>query len=136
MEMRKRVLGEGNPRTLTSISNLATTYWDQGRWKEAEDLKVQVMEMRKRVLGEEHPDTLVSMSNLAFTWKKCDKYVQALRLMGECMLLQARVLGADHPHTISSFEALFEGQMENLETDDSAVEGAADTETIGGSQVS
>jgi hypothetical protein len=43
------VLGEEHPSTLTSIANLASTYGNQGRWKEAE----------------EHPDTLTSMINLA-----------------------------------------------------------------------
>jgi hypothetical protein len=65
METSSRVLGEDHPDTLTSIANLASTYRKQGRWKEAEELVVQVMETRKRVLGEEHPDTLTSMGNLA-----------------------------------------------------------------------
>jgi len=44
--------------------NLASTYSSQGRWNEAEQLKVQVM--RKKLLGaEQHPDTLISMGNLA-----------------------------------------------------------------------
>ena len=47
------------------MGNLASTYWKQGRWKEAEQLQVQVSEMTKRVLGEEHPFTLTSMNNLA-----------------------------------------------------------------------
>jgi hypothetical protein len=47
------------------MGNLASTYRNQGRWKEAEELEVQVMETRKRVLGQEHPDTLTSMGNLA-----------------------------------------------------------------------
>ncbi|OCK72871.1 hypothetical protein K432DRAFT_38395 [Lepidopterella palustris CBS 459.81] len=50
------------------MANLASTYIDQGRWKEAEELDVQVMETRKRVLGEGHPDTLTSMANLASTY--------------------------------------------------------------------
>ena len=48
--------------------NLASTYWNQGRWKEAENLGVQVMEMRKTVLGQEYPSTLISMANLASTY--------------------------------------------------------------------
>jgi hypothetical protein len=40
------------------MANLASTYWNQGRWTEAEKLDVQVMETRKTVLGPEHPDTL------------------------------------------------------------------------------
>jgi hypothetical protein len=55
--------------TLTSINNLASTFWNQGRWKEAEELDVQVMETRKRVLGLEHLDTLTSMANLASTYR-------------------------------------------------------------------
>jgi hypothetical protein len=51
--------------TLTSMANLASTYWDQGRWKEAETLEVVVMEKMQPVLGNDHPDTLASMANLA-----------------------------------------------------------------------
>jgi len=60
-------LGVEHPSPLTSMANLASTFWNQGRWKEAEELEVQVMETRKRVLGQEHPSTLTSMANLAFT---------------------------------------------------------------------
>ncbi|KAF5617642.1 kinesin light chain [Fusarium sp. NRRL 25303] len=35
---RSKVLGEEHPDTLTSMANLASTYWNQGRWKEAEEL--------------------------------------------------------------------------------------------------
>ena len=43
--------------TLASMANLASTYPNQGRWNEAEQLEVQVIEMKKP-LGAEHPDTL------------------------------------------------------------------------------
>ncbi|KAB5517553.1 hypothetical protein GE09DRAFT_978889, partial [Coniochaeta sp. 2T2.1] len=36
MDARKRVLGEDHLDTLTSMANLASTYWNQGRLKEAE----------------------------------------------------------------------------------------------------
>jgi hypothetical protein len=49
------------------MANLAATYWNQGQWKEAEKLEVQVMETRKRLLGAEHPDTLTNMANPAAT---------------------------------------------------------------------
>jgi hypothetical protein len=68
METRKTVLGAEHPDTLTSMANLASTYWNQGRWDEAEQLGVQVMETRTRVLGAEHPSTLTSMANLARTY--------------------------------------------------------------------
>jgi hypothetical protein len=69
MQTRKRVLSDEHPDTLISINNLASTYSNQGRWKEAEELQVQVMETRKRVLGDEHPSTLTSMNNLALTYE-------------------------------------------------------------------
>ncbi len=67
-DQKKIILGEEHPSTLSSIANLASTYRDQGRWKEAEELEVRVIETRKRVLGEEHPDTLSSIANLASTY--------------------------------------------------------------------
>ena len=33
-----------NSCTLTSMSNLVSMYWNQGRWKEAEELNVRVKE--------------------------------------------------------------------------------------------
>jgi Tetratricopeptide repeat len=44
-------------------------YSNQGRWKEAEELEMQVIEKRKRVLGAEHLDTLTSIGNLASTYR-------------------------------------------------------------------
>ena len=46
-----KVLGVEHPDTLTSMGNLALLYKDQGRWKEAEELKVHVVEALLRVLG-------------------------------------------------------------------------------------
>jgi Tetratricopeptide repeat len=76
METSKTVLGQEHPHTLSSMNNLALTYLDQECWKEAEELKVQVMEIRKIVLGREHPYTLSSMNNLALTYldqERCPK---------------------------------------------------------------
>src|SRR5947209_9500053 len=42
MEKRKRILGPEHPDTLSSMDNLALTYWNQGRWEEVEELEVQV----------------------------------------------------------------------------------------------
>ena len=67
-EVLKNVEG-ARSRADESIKNsLASTYRDRGRWKEAEELFVQVMETLKRVLGQEHPSTLTSMANLASTF--------------------------------------------------------------------
>jgi Tetratricopeptide repeat len=69
--------------TLTSMGNLASTYRNQGRWKEAEALGVQVMETSLRVLGQEHPDTLNSMGILASTfWNQGQVMARSIRRIG------------------------------------------------------
>jgi hypothetical protein len=92
------------------MANLASTYRNQGRWKEAEELEVQVMETRKRVLGAEHPNTLTSMNNFAFTLKEQGRNIEAIKLMTECVQLRIRVSGAEHPHTLTSSATLAEWQ--------------------------
>jgi hypothetical protein len=67
--MRKRRLGQEHPDTLTIMNNLASKYRDHGRWKEAEELAVQLVETREKVLGQGHLDTLKSINNLTLTWK-------------------------------------------------------------------
>ncbi|KAB8237936.1 uncharacterized protein BDW43DRAFT_296928 [Aspergillus alliaceus] len=69
----------------------------QGLWKEAEELGMQTLELRKQVLGPEHPDTLTSMNNLAYTWKLLGKVKDALALMKKCIELRRNFLGPDHP---------------------------------------
>ena len=65
--MRKRSFGAEHPDTLLSMESLASTYLSQGKWNEAELLKVQVLDMRKKILGAEHPGTFLSMANLVRT---------------------------------------------------------------------
>ena len=80
MEASSRVLGEEHPDTLTAMANLASTYSNQGRWKEAKELNVKVMEASLRVLGEEHPDTLTAMANLAATYRNQGRWKEAEEL--------------------------------------------------------
>jgi hypothetical protein len=62
------------------MGNLASTYHDQGKFDEAEQLEVQVLDMRKKLLGAEHPDTLSSMGNLASTYHDQGKFDEAEQL--------------------------------------------------------
>jgi len=99
------------------MANLASTFWNQERWKEAEELEVQVMETSLRVLGPEHPDTLTAMNNLAFTLKGRGHNAEAIKLMEERVRLGALVLGAGHPDILYSSAALIEWQTERLDID-------------------
>ena len=63
--VERRVLGVEHPGTLMTMDNLASTYLQQGRMEEAEQLLSQVLESRKGVLGAEHPSILMTVQDLA-----------------------------------------------------------------------
>jgi hypothetical protein len=84
------------------MANLASTYWNQGRWKEAEELNIGVMKIRKRVLGEEHPHTLIIMANLASTYWNQGRWKEAEELEIRVMETNKRVLKVDRVGEISS----------------------------------
>jgi len=104
--VRIDMLGQEHPDTLRSMSILASTYHSQGRWKEAEELKMQVKETTKRVLGHEHPTTLISMNNLALTYLSQGRWKEAEDLMMQVMETTKRVLGQEHPDTLASMHNL------------------------------
>src|SRR5438105_4133496 len=86
------------------MANLASTFWNQGRWEAAEELEVQVMETRKKKLGADHPDTLTSMANLASTYRNQGRWEAAEELFVQVMETRKKKLGADHPSTLTSME--------------------------------
>ena len=59
------MLGPENLDTLNSMNNLASVYFDEGKYAQAEALSNQTLEIRRRVLGPEHHYTLKSMDILA-----------------------------------------------------------------------
>jgi hypothetical protein len=100
------VLGPEHPDTLISMANLASTYRNQGRWTQAEELDVQVMETRQRALRPEHPDTLTSIVKLASTYQKQGRWTQAEELFVQVMETRKRVLEHEHPSTLTSMANL------------------------------
>jgi hypothetical protein len=52
-----KLLGPEHPDALTSMANLASTYFGQERLVKVEELEVHALKMRERLLGPEHPDT-------------------------------------------------------------------------------
>jgi tetratricopeptide (TPR) repeat protein/tRNA A-37 threonylcarbamoyl transferase component Bud32 len=100
LDLRRRVLGEEHPDTLTTIDELAFLYGHEGKYLEAEKLTAKVLEARRRVLGEDHPDTLSTMSDLGWVYIQQGKYAQAEVLITNVVEIQRRVLGEEHPNTL------------------------------------
>jgi tetratricopeptide (TPR) repeat protein len=91
---------------LQLASRCATTLSSDGRYKEAEELGVQVMQGRKRVLSDEHPHTLTSMANLALTYWNQGRWDDAEKLFVQVIETFKTKLGADHPNTLNSMNNL------------------------------
>jgi tetratricopeptide (TPR) repeat protein len=120
MKVRKRLLGEEDTDTLSSMAMVGLAAKLAGRLREAEELEVQVMEKRKRVLGEEHPDTLNSMANLASTYWYQGRWKEVEELRVQVMEKRMRVLGAEHPDVLTSMADLastyrYQGRLDEAE---------------------
>lgn len=87
-------------------SKCMMTLYSDGRYREAEQLDVQVMGTRKTKLGADHPDTLNSIHNLAFTLQSQACHAEALALIEKCFQSRQQVLGEQHPDPLSSFDTL------------------------------
>ena len=66
-ERRRRVLGDDDPRTLTSINNMGSLLKAQGKLDEAEPYYREALEGRRRVLGDDHRSTLSSTNSTAMS---------------------------------------------------------------------
>ncbi len=105
--------GPEHSNTLSSMSNLASSYAALGRPADALTLREEVLAIQKRVLSKDHPHTLASMMNLASSYADLNRPADALALCEEVLAIQKRVLPKGHPDTLasmnnlaSSFEAL------------------------------
>ena len=78
------------------MENLASIYCDLGKYKEAEELEIQVLDARNRLLGEEHPATILAMGNLESTYSNLGKHTAAEKLNIQVLDSRNRVLGEEH----------------------------------------
>ncbi|KAH0544765.1 hypothetical protein FGG08_001132 [Glutinoglossum americanum] len=104
--LTKALLGKEDPFTLNTSTLVAKAYGSQGRWKEAEELEVEVLETQKRLFRLEHPSTLKSMHSLASTYWAQGRLKEAGELGAEVVEKRKRVLGIEHPDTLMSIHNL------------------------------
>ncbi|MGH3899648.1 MAG: FxSxx-COOH system tetratricopeptide repeat protein, partial [Pseudonocardiaceae bacterium] len=100
-ELRRRVLGEEHPHTLTSANNLAHNLRALGQHEAARRLNEDTLTRRRRVLGEDHPNTLLSAGYLAADLLGLGEFEAARRLAEDTLTRSRRVLGEDHPRTLT-----------------------------------
>jgi tetratricopeptide (TPR) repeat protein len=75
-EIEKR-FGYENPRTAESIYNLASVYFDQGRYEEAEEHALEAWKSWKKSLGEKHFRVGSSLNLLGSIYSAQNRYTEA-----------------------------------------------------------
>lgn len=70
-------LGPEHLDMTTSLNNLATLYYRQGKYAEAESLFQRALHIREKHLESEHLDLATSLSNLANLYREQGKYTEA-----------------------------------------------------------
>ncbi|KAJ7756939.1 hypothetical protein B0H16DRAFT_1457834 [Mycena metata] len=78
----------------------AITFWQGGRYKQAEKLFEEVLKQQTQFLGENHPDTLHTMGNLAGLYSRLGEHRKAKELAVIVLEKQKHVLGKNHPNTL------------------------------------
>ena len=70
----------GRSLTLSTLTTLATTHSNLGRYADAADSEFQILKSREAQLGPEHPTTLTVKGNLAYTYKLQGRLKEAEKL--------------------------------------------------------
>lgn len=119
LAIREQHFGSDQPDIATSLNNLASLYWLQGRDEQAEPLYQRALSIREHHLGPDHPDTAASLNNLANLYWKQSKYEQAESFYQRALSIYEQRLGPDHPDSAMSL-----GNLANLYVNQSKYEQA------------
>ena len=110
LPLNKRLVNESNGVEGEGLrwmwSWVGHVLWQEGRWKLAEKLHVEVLDARRRVLGEEHPDTIGAIASLAATYQNQGHLKEAEELEIKVLEARQRVLGEEHSDTIRAMDSL------------------------------
>jgi serine/threonine protein kinase/Tfp pilus assembly protein PilF len=95
-------LGTDQHETLTTGSNLARLYHEQGKLPQAEALFKEVLEIYTTRRGVDSTAALTTKNNLALVYADQGKYAQAQTLLEEALEGRTTKLGANHPDTLAT----------------------------------
>ncbi|KAH6851132.1 P-loop containing nucleoside triphosphate hydrolase protein [Chaetomium sp. MPI-CAGE-AT-0009] len=101
-----KTFGGNHHAAINSWVFLTTTYYEQGRYKEAEELAVEVLGLGRVVLGDRHPDTILAMVFLAITRHAQKRSPETVAMLKDSSALVLEILGADHPYSRRCLELL------------------------------
>jgi non-specific serine/threonine protein kinase/serine/threonine-protein kinase len=106
LELRRELLGEDDPDTLTAADHEGSVLHAQGKLEESEAYFRRALEGRSRVLGPDHPDTISSLNNLALLLQDAGKLPESEQLEREAVERWRRVRGDDDHDTLTAMHNL------------------------------
>jgi CHAT domain-containing protein/tetratricopeptide (TPR) repeat protein len=99
LEIRRRILGDGNLTSAESRFKLGTLYSWTGQYPKAETLFRESIDVSKKIKGISHPDTAASLNSLAGLYEAIDEFAKAEPLHLEAIKIFRETRGETHPHT-------------------------------------
>ncbi len=102
----EKTLDKEHPDVAICLNNLASLYWSQGKYSEAELLHKRALKIREKVLGSDHLDVAASLNNLAVLYWNQGKYSEAESLHKRTLEIKERTLSPDHPDVAASLNNL------------------------------
>lgn len=92
--------------TLGSLKKVATQYWEEGRYVDAETLCRQALEISLRLNGPEHEATLEAMDTLAWVLSKREYFAEARVLQERLLTIHERTFGPEDGRTLTDVHQL------------------------------
>lgn len=106
LEIRRRVLGEGESETLDALHRVGALYYYMGNFKQAVALLEQCLLLTRRLHSDEHVDTASTMDFLANAYLAAGEFTKAEPLFLQSWSIRSRILGNEHADTASSINNL------------------------------
>ena len=100
VEIRKRIFGEQDSRTIKSLTNLENCYLRAHKNEEAIALNGEIFRLKSEVLGESHAETLLSKTNLAVAYFNKGETKKAHEINLELLEIVKDYRSLEHPDTI------------------------------------
>jgi len=82
--------GDQDPRLATSLNNLASLYYAQGKYTEAEPLYQRSLAILEKALGPEHPQVAQSLENYAALLTKTNRDAEADKMEARAQAIRAK----------------------------------------------
>lgn len=99
-----RELGDNDARYATALRNLASFYFFQGRYDDAEPMIAESIRIQEVVLGSAHPAVAASLYDLATLYTARHEFAAAEPLVQRALSITRRTLGADDRHMADGFD--------------------------------